>query len=149
MNTGLLLMSDRNISASPLMLNTHFLPLLILINQTDCAHPGTVSCSDTCISDCRDIRFKQTSFWIQRVRISWTWSLPQEFWPRDTSSCDTSALCVIPSLFRILLWRHQWLEQRNNNCWRMGSSEFHSWSLGKLNKPYMHLLWLCFLKLYV
>lgn len=57
-----------------------------------------MSCSDTCISDCLDICCKQTSFWIQRVRMSWIWSLPQEFWPRDTFSCDTSALCVIPSL---------------------------------------------------
>jgi hypothetical protein len=35
-----------------------------------------------------------------RVRISWTWSLPQEFWPRDTSSCDTH-LCLVCDTFSL------------------------------------------------
>ena len=124
MNTWRLLRSDRNVSASLLMLkHTSCLCwfwLIRLIAHTLAPWAAVTHVSPTALT----FVVNRLRFWIQRVRISWTWSLPQEFWPRDTFSCDTSALCVVPSLF--LLWRHQWLEQPDNNCWRMGSSEFHS-----------------------
>lgn len=148
MNTCFLLMPDRNVSASPLMLKHTSCLCWFWSDWLRTPWPWAVvtHVSPTALT-----------FVVNRLRFGSSVSAWVGYGLCHKNSgrvipplvIHTSALCVIPSLFRILLWRHQWLEQRNNNCWRMGSSEFHSRSLGKLNKPYMHLLWLRFLKLYV